>query len=153
MNMTAGSGALPACWCWRWPAAPWLRSLEEPQLDVVDVQMLRGDLLQQQLRVRMRVQNPNDRALPVRRITYEVAVAGRGLRARRIGARLRGACHGEAEFDVSVTANAAAAVLRLLGGGRKLDDGRLPDHRQGDAVPRACCAASPSTRRATFKLR
>jgi LEA14-like dessication related protein len=38
-----------------------LAKLQTPQLQVVGVEVLRSDLLQQQLRVRMRVDNPNDR--------------------------------------------------------------------------------------------
>ena len=41
---------------------------------------------------------------------------------------------GATEFDVSVTANAAAAVLRLLGSGRKLDAVEYQHDRQGVAV-------------------
>ncbi len=50
--------------------------LEQPTLTVVDVNLLKGDLFRQQLRVRMRVENPNDVALPVKSITYEVELAG-----------------------------------------------------------------------------
>ncbi len=46
---------------------------------MVNVEFVKGDLLSQQLRVRMRVQNPNDRALPVRGITYEVELAGKAF--------------------------------------------------------------------------
>jgi LEA14-like dessication related protein len=94
---------------------------EKPTLDVVDVQLLKSDLLQQQLRLRMRVQNPNDRPLPVKGITYALAVAGdafaRGESEREFVVPARGS----AEFDVSVTANAATTLLKLLAEGRKLD--------------------------------
>lgn len=92
---------------------------KEPELDVVDVQMLRGDLLQQELRVRMLVRNPNDRALAVRRIQYEVQVAGEAFAHGESERDFNVPANGEAEFDVGVTANAAATVLRLLGGGRR----------------------------------
>jgi LEA14-like dessication related protein len=92
---------------------------KEPQLDVLDVQMLRGDLLQQELRVRMLVRNPNDRALAVRRIQYEVQVAGEAFAHGQSERDFNVPANGEAEFDVGVTANAAAMVLRLLGGGRR----------------------------------
>lgn len=94
---------------------------EEPKLDVVDVQMLRGDLLRQELRVRMRVQNPNNRELAVRSIEYQVRVAGEAFAHGESERNFTVPANGETEFDVSVTANAAAAVLRLLGSGRNLD--------------------------------
>ena len=53
-----------------------LPKIEAPQLQVVKVDVLKSDFLQQELRVRMRVDNPNDRVLPVRGITYEMEVAG-----------------------------------------------------------------------------
>lgn len=94
---------------------------KEPQLDVVDVEMLKGDLLRQELRVRMRVQNPNNRELPVRGIEYQVQVAGEAFAHGESERDFVVPANGEAQFDVSVTANAAAALLRLLGSGRKLD--------------------------------
>ena len=46
--------------------------LEPPRLQVMDVSLLGGDLLKQQLRLKLRVHNPNEVELPVRGITYEV---------------------------------------------------------------------------------
>ncbi|MEO8315850.1 MAG: LEA type 2 family protein [Pseudomonadota bacterium] len=91
---------------------------KQPQLDVVEVRMLRGDLLQQELRVGMRVQNPNDRDLNVRSIQYEVRVAGEAFAHGESDRDFTVPARGEARFDLGVTANAAAALLRLLGGGR-----------------------------------
>lgn len=89
--------------------------LETPRLQVIDVSLLGGDLLQQQLRVRMRVQNPNDVALPVRGISYEVQLAGETFADGESERDFVIPALGETEFNVDVTANAAAAVLRLLG--------------------------------------
>src|SRR2546430_8933064 len=41
-----------------------------PRLSVVDVQIEHGDLWEQRLKVRMSVQNPNDRRLPVKGLEY-----------------------------------------------------------------------------------
>jgi LEA14-like dessication related protein len=95
--------------------------LEKPKLEVVDVQLLKGDLLQQQLKVRMRVRNPNDRQLPVAGITYELAVAGESFAHGESERDFMVPALGSAEFDVNVTANAATALLRILAGGRRLD--------------------------------
>jgi LEA14-like dessication related protein len=92
---------------------------KEPHLDVVEVQMLRADLLQQELRVRMRVRNPNDRSLAVRSIQYDVLVAGKAFAHGQSERDFNVPANGETQFDVGVTANAAAAVLRLLGGGKR----------------------------------
>jgi len=89
--------------------------LEAPSLQVVNVSLLRGDLLSQDLRVRLRVNNPNDRALPVRGITYEVQVAGEKFADGESERDFNVPALGETEFDVDVKANAAGALLRLLG--------------------------------------
>ncbi len=96
--------------------------LQEPKLQVVDVNMIRGDLLKQELRVRMRVQNPNDRALPIAGITYEVSLAGENFAHGESEKNFIVPANGEMEFDVGVTANAAAVVLRLLGNAPKLEE-------------------------------
>ena len=95
--------------------------LEKPRLEVVDVQLLKGDLLQQQLRLRMRVQNPNNRQLPVAGINYDLAVAGEAFAHGESERDFIVPALGSAEFDVNVTANAATALLKILAGGRKLD--------------------------------
>ena len=95
--------------------------LETPDLQVVNVEVLRSDLLQQQLRVRMRVTNPNDRSLPVRSITYRMEVAGEQFAEGESDRDFEVPALGSTEFDVNVTANAAGAMLKLLGSGRSLD--------------------------------
>jgi LEA14-like dessication related protein len=50
--------------------------LEAPHLSVVDVTVVGGDLFSQRLKVRMHVQNPNDRPLPVKGIVYTLEVEG-----------------------------------------------------------------------------
>ena len=94
---------------------------EKPRLEVVDIQLLKSDLLQQQLKVRMRVHNPNDRELPVRGITCELQVAGEAFAHGESQRDFVVPALGSAEFDVDVTANAATALLKLIASGRKLD--------------------------------
>ena len=50
--------------------------LEPPKLSIVNVQLLSGDLLTQQLRARVHVQNPNDRPLAVKGLEYTIEVEG-----------------------------------------------------------------------------
>ncbi|MEJ0098916.1 MAG: LEA type 2 family protein [Pseudomonadota bacterium] len=91
--------------------------LEQPTLTVIDVNLLKGDLFRQQLRVRMRVENPNDVALPVQSISYEVELAGNAFAHGESAGDFIVPAKGGTEFDVNVTANAAAAVLQMLGKG------------------------------------
>src|SRR5690242_3113211 len=94
---------------------------EKPKLEVVDIQLLKSDLLQQQLKVRMRVYNPNDRELPVRGVTCELQLAGEAFAHGESQRDFVVPALGSAEFDVDVTANAASALLKLIASGRKLD--------------------------------
>jgi LEA14-like dessication related protein len=61
-----------------------LPKLEAPQLQVVKVDVLKSDFLQQELRVRMRVDNPNDRVLPCAASPMNGS-GRRALRAWRVG--------------------------------------------------------------------
>ena len=93
--------------------------LEAPRLSVVGLEIVKADLLQQQLRVRMRVQNPNDRALPIRGITYTVQIAGEEFAHGDSDRDFTVPALGELEFDVNVYANAAPALLKYSLGGRR----------------------------------
>jgi LEA14-like dessication related protein len=98
-----------------------LPKLEAPELQVVNVEVVRSDLLQQELRVRMRVDNPNDRVLPVHAITYEMEVGGEPFAHGESDKNFEVPAKGSTQFDVSVTANAAGALLKLASKGVKLD--------------------------------
>jgi LEA14-like dessication related protein len=91
--------------------------LERPTLSVVKVQLLKSDLWHQELRVRMRVQNPNDRALPVKGIVYQLDVEGQELAHGMSGDSFVVPALGEAEFDMSVSANMANMLIKLLNKG------------------------------------
>ena len=99
--------------------------LQQPELSVVDVDLLKADLLQQELRVRMRVRNPNDVDLPVRSISYEVELAGHPFAHGDSMGNFVVPAGGQTEFDVTATANAAGALLRLLTSGNQGD----PEYR------------------------
>jgi LEA14-like dessication related protein len=90
--------------------------LQEPHLSVVDVNLVRGDLLKQELRVRMSVQNPNDRALPVKGLNYRVELAGEQFAEGESMGEFVVPAKGETEFDLKVNANLAAALLQMIGG-------------------------------------
>jgi LEA14-like dessication related protein len=87
---------------------------ETPQLSVVGVQLQGGDLWSQRLKVRIRVDNPNDRELPVSSIVFTLEVEGQELASGESAASFVVPARGQAEFDTNVTANVAGALLRLL---------------------------------------
>ncbi len=90
---------------------------QAPTLAVVNIQMGHSDLFQQHLVVRMSVHNPNDRQLPVKGLSYALDVNGEECAHGESGASFVVPARGDAEFDMNVTANAAAALLRMFGRG------------------------------------
>ena len=90
---------------------------QTPTLSVVNIQLGHSDLWQQHLLVRMSVHNPNDRELPVEGLSYSLEVNGEECAHGESGASFLVPAHGDAEFDMNVTANAAAALLRMFARG------------------------------------
>lgn len=125
----------------RWPAVKWIvialaalavpacslfvPKLEKPKLSVVSIQMLRSDLWHQELKLRMRVQNPNDRELPVKGLSYELEVDEQELAHGMSGDSFVVPALGEAEFDMSVSANMASMLFKVLSQGNNRVDYRL----------------------------
>jgi LEA14-like dessication related protein len=91
--------------------------LQAPQLSVVGVELQRGALWQQKLKVRMHVANPNDRTLPIKGITYSLDVNGQEFAHGESAASFVVPALGEAEFDMNMTANMAGTIISLLSHG------------------------------------
>ena len=91
---------------------------EPPQVTVVGVQVLGSDLWSQHFRLRIHVQNPNDRDLPVRGLEYSLEVAGEQFASGESAASFVVPARGEAEFDTNVTTNFAGTLMRLLSRGQ-----------------------------------
>jgi len=91
--------------------------LEPPRVSIVDVQVVSGDLWSQRLKVRLHVQNPNERALPVRGIDYTIEIEGEQFASGESLASFVVPALGQAEFDMTVNTNLAGALLKLLGRG------------------------------------
>jgi LEA14-like dessication related protein len=91
--------------------------LEAPTLSIVGVQLTSGTLLQQSLKVRIRVHNPNDRALPVKSVEYTLEVQGEPFARGVSDASFVVPALGETEFDMSMTTDVAGTLVRLLGRG------------------------------------
>jgi LEA14-like dessication related protein len=88
-----------------------------PRLSIVNVQLEGGDLWEQRLKVRLHVENPNNRALPVKGLEYTLEVAGQPLARGASAASFVVPAMGESEFDTNVTTNLAGTLLKLLGRG------------------------------------
>jgi LEA14-like dessication related protein len=91
--------------------------LEAPKLSIVGVQIVNADLFTQRLKVRVHVQNPNDRILPVKGLEYTIEVEGEQFASGESAASFEVPALGEAEFDMNVTTNLAGALLKVLARG------------------------------------
>jgi LEA14-like dessication related protein len=96
--------------------------LEKPKLSVVNVELEKSDLWEQRLKVRMRVENPNDRPIPVKGLTVALDIEDQEIAHGVSGASFNVPAFGEAEFDMNMTANMAGALLKLLGAGNQFRD-------------------------------
>lgn len=88
--------------------------LQTPRLSVVNIELRQASLLQQRLRVRVRVENPNDRSLPIQGLSYTLYISGQAFASGASEASFVVPALGTAEFDMDVTANAAGALFTIL---------------------------------------
>lgn len=96
--------------------------LETPKLSLVGLEIVDATLFEQRLKVRLRVQNPNDVTLPVRGLTVNFELDGEEFAHGMSSRSFEVPALGEAEFDMMVTANAATAILRMVSRARDRDE-------------------------------
>lgn len=98
--------------------------LETPNLQIVNIQMQESQLFEQRFKVHVRVQNPNDRALPVQGITAKMDLNGEEFAQGVLGEAFTVPAFGEAEFDMMMSANMASAIIKMVSGMR---GGKAPE--------------------------
>jgi LEA14-like dessication related protein len=86
---------------------------EQPILSVVGIQLVGGNLLQQNFLVKFNVQNPNDRALPVAGLHAELNVLGERVASGVVDRAFAVPAHGSSEFDMTISANLAMVLFKL----------------------------------------
>jgi LEA14-like dessication related protein len=127
--------------------------LTPPRLSVVDVQIESSDLWEQRLKVRMRVQNPNHRRLPVKGLEYIMEVEGQQFASGVSAASFVVPAMGEAEFDMNVTTNLAGTLIKLLGGGSDALGQSVAYRLTGKiALSEGLMRSIPFEERGTFRL-
>ena len=88
--------------------------IEVPQLTLVRVAMTSADIFNQQFMVRMHVENPNDRELPVRGIDYKLFLEGDSFAEGVSNKPFTVPAKGETEFDMIVRTNFVSGIGRLM---------------------------------------
>jgi len=94
-------------------AAACAPKFERPVLTVSSVELQSGNLFQQSFLVKFQVQNPNNRELPVQGLHAELDVGGQRIASGVSNRAFVVPPMGQSEFDMTITANMAAAVLQL----------------------------------------
>jgi LEA14-like dessication related protein len=84
-----------------------------PNVTVIGIELRGGNLLQQTFAVRLNIQNPNDRPLPVHGLHAELNVGGEQIASGVSDRAVVIPASGESEFDLTITANLALALLKL----------------------------------------
>ncbi len=86
---------------------------EKPSISVVSISLAGGNLLQQNFRVTLRIHNPNDRALPVKGLTADLRVGGEEIASGAMDHAFTVSALGDTDFDLTIKANMALALLQL----------------------------------------
>lgn len=101
-----------------------LTHLQAPTVTPETVELTDVQINEQQFRVHLHVQNPNDRELPIKSVSCTLAVEGVDVGKGRSAQPFTVPAHGDSEFDMVVTTNLAASVPDLLR--RVITGGALP---------------------------
>jgi LEA14-like dessication related protein len=129
--------------------------LQAPSLSVVSIELAKSDFFVQRLKVRVRVENPNDRALPIKSLSYDLEIEGEEAAHGASSASFTVPPLGEAQFDMDVTANLAGALLKLLlarGDGSAADS--VAYHIRGKVeLSRGLLRSIPFDERGSFSLK
>lgn len=88
--------------------------LKAPQLALISVAMTSADIFNQQFLVRMSVENPNDRELPITGLEYKLFLEGDSFARGNLNRPFVVPANGETDFDVTVRTNFVSGIGRLL---------------------------------------
>ncbi len=108
--------------------------LEAPNLSVIGIEMLDSSLFTQRLKVRVRVQNPNDRELPVKGVSAKLEIAGEEFASGVSANSFVVPAFGEAEFDLLVDASMARTLIRMVGKSKQDQPRESLDYRMSGKV-------------------
>jgi LEA14-like dessication related protein len=88
--------------------------LAVPKLALVSVSMTSADIFNQQFMVRVNVQNPNDRELPITGIDYKLFLEGDSFSEGLSSKPFTVPANGETDFDMIVRTNFVSSAGRLV---------------------------------------
>jgi len=95
-------------------AACALTKMQAPAIALVSVELTDVQIDKQRFKVRLHVQNPNDRALPIKSVSCTLQVEGVEVGRGESAEPFSVPAHGETDFDMLVSTNLATSVPNLL---------------------------------------
>jgi len=106
--------------------------LQAPDVTPTSVELVDAQITGQRFKVGMHVQNPNDRALPIKSVSCALEIEGVEVGHGESSAPFNVPAHGQSDFDMVVTTNLAMSVPNLA---KKLfRGGDLPSYRLSGTV-------------------
>lgn len=87
---------------------------QAPRISLVGASMVSADIFSQQFRVRLHVENPNARPLPIKSIEYKLFLEGDSFADGESLAAFEVPANGEKEFDMTVQTHFMSSIGRLL---------------------------------------
>ncbi len=96
--LVAGLSLLTGC-------AMFGHSYTKPDIALANVEMLKANLWEQSFRLRLRVDNPNDRSLPIRGMRYEIYLNDARLATGLSDSRFNVPAYGSEYFELNVRSN------------------------------------------------
>jgi LEA14-like dessication related protein len=87
--------------------------LQAPDVMPTSVELVDAQITEQRFKVGMHVQNPNDRALPIKSVNCALEIEGVEVGRGESSAPFNVPAHGESDFDMVVTTNLAMSVPNL----------------------------------------
>ena len=106
--------------------------LQAPDITPTAVELVDVALDQQRFKVTLHVQNPNDRALPIKSVKVALEIEGVEVGRGESTEPFNVPAHGETDFDMIVTTNVASSLPDLLV--RVVRGGKLPSYRLSGTV-------------------
>jgi LEA14-like dessication related protein len=88
--------------------------LRAPRLALVSVAMTSADIFNQQFLVRVNVENPNDRELPITGLEYKLFLEGDSFARGMLNRPFTIPANGETDFDMTVRTDFVSGIGRLL---------------------------------------
>ncbi|MDY6944581.1 MAG: LEA type 2 family protein [Pseudomonadota bacterium] len=88
--------------------------LKAPRLALISVAMMSADIFNQQFLIRVNIENPNDRELPITGLDYKLFLEGDSFAKGMLNRPFTVPANGETDFDMTVRTNFVSGIGRLL---------------------------------------